>query len=103
MAGSKLSIVCLSFLLLYKFIDCETCGDLSEALESNVKVAINQSPSATPIIRNITTKSQNTIAATLEIPKFIEYQGRIVKSAPKPGATAVKTIKYRLGKRVAGK
>lgn len=105
MARSTLSIVCLSFLLLYKFIDCETWGDLSETLETNVDITINQSPSNLwqPIPRNISVEPKDAIAETLEIPKIIEYRGRIVNKPSKPGAPAAKTIKYRLGKRVAGK
>lgn len=135
MARSILSVVGLSFLLLYQFIDCETGGKLSQTIEDNVGISINYN--STPIVRNITPISLNTIAETwelsrnitplalntithtLEIPKTIELKGRIVNPPPKPGAgpsktgaaaappkpgTALtKTIKYRLGKRVAGK
>ena len=115
MARSILFTVCLSFLLLYKSIDCETWGDLSATLESNVGISLNRSSTKSwqpiSISRIITSKPQNT-TNTLEIPKIIEYQGRIASTPPKPGAppksaapaaTGVKTIKYRLGKRVAGK
>lgn len=125
MARSILLIVCLSFLLLYQFIDCETQGNISQSLENNIGISINHSSS--PIVRNITPISLNTIAETLElsrnitpislntitqtleIPKTIEYKARIVRTPSKPGAVAAKTsaaaaktIKYRLGKRVAG-
>lgn len=132
MARSILLIVCLSFLLLYQFIDCETQGNISQSLVNNIGISINHSSSPivrniTPISlntiaetlelsRNITPISLNTIAQTLEIPKTIEYKARIVRTPSKPGApaakpgapaaktsaAAAKTIKYRLGKRVAG-
>lgn len=108
MARSTLSIVCLTLVILHKFIDCETWGDLSETLETNVGISINETP--TKILqlmsRNITEEPKNAIAETLEIPKTIEYRGRIVKTPPKSRApapaAAPKTIRYRLGKRVAG-
>lgn len=137
MARSILSIVGLSFILLYQFIDCETGGNLTQTIENNVGISINYS--STPIVRNITPISLDTISETweltrnitplapdtikqtLEIPKTIELKGRIVNTPPKsraaasppkpgaaaappkPGAALTKTIKYRLGKRVAGK
>lgn len=105
MARSILSLVCLAFLLLYKYIDCETVGNISETLETSVGISIDQSPNKAlqPISRNITPGPQDSITQTLEIPKILEYRARIVKTPPKPGATAAKTIKYRLGKRVPGK
>lgn len=106
MARSILSLVCLSFLLLYKFTDCARWGDDSGSLDSNIGVtSINHNSNRfqRPIIRNITRNPYNTIRATLEIPRYIEYQGRIVSTPPKPGANAIKTIKYRLGARVPGK
>lgn len=111
MARSILSIVCLSFLLIHKFIDCETRGNFSKTLETNddTQSTISHSPNTflqltrAGILRNIKTDSLNTIVNTLEIPKTIEYQERIVKTPAKPDATAVKTIKYKLGKRIAGK
>lgn len=106
MVPTKLSIVCVSFLLLYKFIDCEEWerGGISGTLEStdNVKIKQETKNSEQSITRDISTKDEN-IASTFEIPKFIEYQGRIVTSPPKPGGAAVKTIKYKLGNRVLGK
>lgn len=135
MARTILSVVGLSVLLLYQFIDCETRGNLTRTIEDNIGISINNN--STSIVRNITPISLNTIAETwelsriitpialdtikhtLEIPKTIELKGRIVNAAPKPGAgpsktgvgaappkpgTALtKTIKYKLGKRVAGK
>lgn len=109
MARSIVSIVCLSFLLVHKFIDCETVGgNFTKTLESNgdTQSTISQSPSES-LLRDIKPISLDTITNTLEIHKIVELQGRIANTPPKPkggtAAAATKTIKYKLGKRIPGK
>lgn len=115
MARSILPFVCLSFLLMQKFIAGDAPpGNIGEASETNIQSTINQTPSLvklTPanIFRNIKPLDTDTIKSTLEIPKTIEIKGRIVNTPPKkpgppaPAPTAgTKKIKYKLGNRVAG-